>query len=98
MSSGSNLQNGGMDMKKNLSIIVMATAFGVTALAEKITDTQLPPAVQRTLQQQKGTDTIKDIERETRNGRTVYEVELNRTGLNPKIVIAEDGSLVRDAR
>ena len=85
-------------MKKNLSIIVMATAFGVTALAEKITDTQLPPAVQRTLQQQKGTDTIKDIERETRNGRTVYEVELNRTGLNPKIVIAEDGSLVRDAR
>jgi len=85
-------------MRKNLGIIVLVTAFGLNALAEKITEAQLPPAVQRTLNQQKGTDTVKDIERETRNGQTVYEVELSRTGLNPKLVIGEDGTLVRDAR
>lgn len=88
----------GTNMKKNLGIIAILTAFGISAFAEKITETQLPAAVQRTLNQQKGTDTVKDIEKETRNGQTVYEVELNRRGLNPKIVIAEDGSLVRDAR
>jgi uncharacterized membrane protein YkoI len=85
-------------MIKNLGTIVLLTAFGLSALAEKITEAQLPPSVQRTLNQQKGTDTVKEIERETRNGRTVYEVEFSRTGLNPKLVIAEDGTLVRDPR
>jgi uncharacterized membrane protein YkoI len=85
-------------MIKNLGTIVLLTAFGLSALAEKITEAQLPSVVQRTLNQQKGTDTVKEIERETRNGRTVYEVELSRTGLNPKLVIAEDGTLVRDPR
>lgn len=84
-------------MKKILGVIAMITALGVTAwAAEKVTEAQLPAAVQRTLNQQKGTDTVKEIEKATRNGQTVYEVELNRRGLNPKVVIAEDGSLVRD--
>ena len=81
-----------------IQIIAILAAFGFTAFAEKVTETQLPPAVLRTLTQEKGTDTVKDIEKESRNGQTVYEVELNRRGLNPKLVIAEDGSLVRDAR
>ena len=81
-----------------IQIIAIMAAFGFTAFADKVTETQLPPAVLRTLTQEKGTDTVKDIEKETRNGQTVYEVELNRRGLNPKLVIAEDGSLVRDAR
>src|SRR5688572_12070188 len=86
-------------MKKIAGIIAIITALGVSAwAAEKITEAQLPAAVQKTLNQQKGTDTVKDIEKETRNGQTVYEVELNRRGLNPKLVIAEDGSVVRDAR
>jgi len=85
-------------MKKNFAIIVMVSALGAAAWADKVTETQLPPAVQRTLNQHKGSDAIKDIERETKNGRTVYEVEFNRTGLNPKLVIAEDGTVVRDAR
>lgn len=84
-------------MKKNFTIIaLLSVAFALWA--DKVTETQLPPAVQRTLNQHKGTDAIKDIQRETRNGRTVYEVEFSRTGLNPKLVIAEDGSVVRDAR
>jgi uncharacterized membrane protein YkoI len=85
-------------MKTNLILTAVLGISAVTAWGDKITETQLPPAVQRTLSQQKGSDAVKDIERETRNGRTVYEVELNRTGLNPKLVIAEDGTVVRDAR
>src|SRR4026209_1812869 len=85
-------------MIKNLAITLILGACGVAAWADKVTETQLPPAVQRTLNQHKGNDAIKDIERETKNGRTVYEVEFNRTGLNPKLVIADDGTVVRDAR
>ena len=85
-------------MKRTIGIITMVTALGMTAWAEKVTESQLPAAVQQTLRQHKGTDTVKEIEKETRNGQVVYEVELSRQGLNPKLQIAEDGSLVRDAR
>jgi len=81
-----------------IQIIAIMAAFGFTAFADKVTETQLPPAVLRTLTQEKGTDTVKDIEKETRNGQTVYEVELNRPGLNPKLVIAQDGTVVRDTQ
>jgi uncharacterized membrane protein YkoI len=85
-------------MKKILGAITIVAAFGITAWAEKVTETQLPSAVQQTLNQQKGTNTVKDIEKQTRNGQTVYQVEFSRRGLNPKLVIAEDGTLVRDSR
>lgn len=85
-------------MKKGFVIVTILATCGISAMADKVTEAQLPPAVQRTLTQHKGTDTVKEIERETRNGQIVYEVELNRTGLNPKIVIAQDGNLLRDPR
>jgi uncharacterized membrane protein YkoI len=86
-------------MKKFVGVIAIITGLGVAAwAAEKVTEAQLPAAVQKTLTQQKGTDTVKEIEKTTRNGQTIYEVELSRRGLNPKLVIAEDGSVVRDVR
>jgi uncharacterized membrane protein YkoI len=87
-----------MKMKKLMGLMAIVVSASLVARAEKVSEAQLPPAVQRTLQQQKGTDTVKDIEKETRNGRVVYEVEFSRTGLNPKLQIADDGSVLRDAR
>jgi len=66
--------------------------------ADKIEPTQLPEAVRKTLNASQGTDTIKEIEKQTKDGRTVYEVEFERRGFNPKLTIAEDGSVVRDSR
>ena len=54
----------------------------------------LPPAVQKTVREQAGTSKIADIDRETRTGRIVWEVEIEQQGRNTEIHVAEDGSLV----
>src|SRR5687767_711594 len=54
----------------------------------------LPPAVQKTVRQQAGANKIADIDRETRTGRIVWEVEIEQQGRNTEIHVAEDGSLV----
>ena len=57
-----------------------------------------PPAVQATIKREAGTREIADIDKETRSGRTVYEVEFKQPGRNVELEIAEDGSIVRDSR
>ncbi|MBL9207298.1 MAG: PepSY-like domain-containing protein [Opitutaceae bacterium] len=56
---------------------------------------QLPPAVRETVKQQAAGREIADIDRETWQGRTVYEVEFKSPGLNPQVHIAEDGTVVK---
>lgn len=84
-------------MKKTIAIALIA-GWSAWAVADdnKVQYNQLPQPVQKTLDASKGTDPVKEIERHMRDGKTVYEVELERTGFNKKLVIAEDGSLVRD--
>ena len=55
----------------------------------------LPAAVQRTVQQHGAQSEIEDIDRETRDGKTVYEIEFRREGPNREIVVAEDGTLIK---
>lgn len=58
----------------------------------------LPPAVQETARSEaKGRDVV-DIDRETWHGRLVYEIEFRDRGLNSRIYVADDGTLVRDER
>lgn len=54
----------------------------------------LPKAVQQSIQNEAKGRAIADIDRETWNGRTVYEVEFRAKGLNPQVHVAEDGSIV----
>jgi len=56
---------------------------------------QLPAAVRKTIQSQAGAAKIADLDRETRDGRVVYEVEFERQGRNTEIVVAEDGTLLK---
>jgi uncharacterized membrane protein YkoI len=55
----------------------------------------LPDAVQRTARAEARGREIGAIDRETWQGRTVYEIEFRSPGRNPQVHIAEDGSLVR---
>lgn len=57
-----------------------------------------PPAVQATIKREAGNREIADIDKETRSGRTLYEVEFKQPGRNVELHIAEDGSIVRDSR
>ena len=54
----------------------------------------LPPAVQKTVREQAAGQKIGDIDRETRTGRIVWEIEIEKQGRNTEIHVAEDGSLV----
>lgn len=55
---------------------------------------ELPPAVQKTVREQAGGQPIADIDRETRTGRTVWEVEFEKAGRNTEIHVADDGTLL----
>jgi uncharacterized membrane protein YkoI len=57
----------------------------------------LPQAVQKTVREQSGGSEIADIDRETRTGRVLWEVEFEKDGRNTEIHVAEDGTLVQDA-
>jgi len=56
--------------------------------------TDLPAAVQKTVKDQSAGRTVQDIDRETWNGQTIYEVEFKEPGPNSRIHVAADGSLV----
>jgi uncharacterized membrane protein YkoI len=56
---------------------------------------ELPAAVQQTVQQHGAQAEIEDIDREARDGKTVYEIEFRREGPNREIVVAEDGTLIK---
>jgi uncharacterized membrane protein YkoI len=67
-------------------------------LAEKVGKDQVPDPVQKTLKASHGERQVKEIQKETRDGKIVYEFEFEAPGLNPKLVIAEDGQVVKDTR
>jgi uncharacterized membrane protein YkoI len=58
----------------------------------------LPSAVQQTARTEAAGREIVDIERETWNGRSVYEIEFKQRGFNARIYVDNDGTLVRDER
>ena len=54
----------------------------------------LPTAVQDTLKQRFADAEVADIDKQNRDGRTVYKISFMQPGKNPTIYVAEDGSMV----
>ena len=67
---------------------------GVQAMGTRFNE--LPLAVQNTIRAQNPTGQIADIDKEKRSGRLVYEVQFAEPGLNPKLHIAEDATLLSE--
>jgi hypothetical protein len=89
--------------------IIFATAIiGVTALAglayadkegkeneQKIALTDMPAAVQKTIQDNLGGGTISETTKETDNSKTVYGAHVKKSGGEEvEIKVAEDGKLM----
>jgi uncharacterized membrane protein YkoI len=55
---------------------------------------ELPPAVRATVERETTGGQIEEIERESKDGRVVYEVEFTRDGLEIELEIAEDGTVL----
>lgn len=85
-------------MKLQLIVIAVTGLATSTLNAQEVQMNQLPEPVVRTLGDVKGADTIGKIQKELKDGKTVYEVQLDRRGVNPKVWIAEDGTVIRDTR
>jgi uncharacterized membrane protein YkoI len=79
-----------------LSVIGMLTlvAWADDGQEEEVTFDQVPAAVKTTILRESAGAEITEIERETRNGKTVYEAEFLRDGKEIEIQIAPDGTVL----
>jgi hypothetical protein len=59
---------------------------------------ELPLPVRDTLQQRARTGEVADIDKEVRDGETVYEISFSEPDKNPKLVIKQDGKLINGSQ
>ena len=82
--------------------LVALAAFGAPAYGgeekenkQKVALSELPAAVQKTIQDNLGGGTITETAKETKGGKTYYEAEVQKSGGEKvEIKVAEDGSLI----
>jgi hypothetical protein len=73
--------------------LILASSLCGAAEEKKISQSDLPPAVQKTVQEQSKGATIKGFSTEREHGKKVYEAEMMVDGHSKDIQIAEDGTL-----
>jgi uncharacterized membrane protein YkoI len=93
-----------MKTKIIVSIAILGiAAFGAKVYAgneenenrQKVAMTELPAAVQKTIQDNLGGGTVTQTAKETKGGKTYYEAEVQKSGGEKvEIKVAEDGSLI----
>ena len=94
-------------MNKRIIVVsaVMIGLGGISALVyggtdrdenrQKVALTDLPPAVQKTIQDNLGGGAITETAKETKDGKTYYEAEVKKPGGEKvEIKVAEDGKLI----
>ena len=64
----------------NFTKLVLLSALALPAYAEKVQFDQLPPDLQQKIRAQVGSAQIEDIDREVKDGRTLYEVAYKENG------------------
>jgi uncharacterized membrane protein YkoI len=72
----------------------MLTVSLAFAAETKIKRSDLPPAVEKTIQEQSTGATIKSFSKEVENGQVEYEVEMTVNGHAKDISIAKDGTVL----
>lgn len=92
--------NRSMNAKSYLiSAVAFATA-GFCYAGERVEQSQLPPAVQRAVTSSAvASGPVKEIHKESVDGKIVYEVEFEKdNAINPRVRFAEDGTIVDRGR
>lgn len=76
--------------------LVLAVVLGAPALAraDSVPLEQVPAAVRAAIERELGDGRLEEIDRETRDGRPVYEVEFTRNDKEHEVLIAEDGTVL----
>lgn len=74
--------------------VVLFTASLVFAAETRIKRSDLPPAVEKTVQEQSAGATIKGFTREMEDGQIEYEAEMTFNGYGKDVAIAKDGTVL----
>ena len=86
-----------------IAVIIGLAAMGALVYAgmdkeenkQKVAMTELPTAVQKTIQDNLGGGTVTETAKETKGGNTYYEAQVQKSGGEKvEIKVAEDGSLI----
>ena len=86
-----------------IAVVIGLAAIGAWVYAgmdneenrQKVAMTELPAAVQKTIQDNLGGGTVTQTAKETKDGKTYYEAEVQKSGGEKvEIKVAEDGSLI----
>jgi hypothetical protein len=84
--------DGGLDTDKNDGRILGVPKRGF----ETISLNDVPPVVRETIRREAGGYKVAEIEKATLNGRQVYEVDIERDGINRELHVASDGTIMKD--
>jgi uncharacterized membrane protein YkoI len=77
-----------------LALTALLVASGVSAAEKRVKMESLPPAVQKTVQEQAKGATIRGLSKEIEDGKTFYEAELKINGHNKDVLIDPAGLVV----
>jgi len=77
-----------------LALPALLVASGVSAAEKRVKMESLPPAVQKTVQEQAKGATIRGLAKEIEGGKTFYEAELKINGHNKDVLIDPAGLVV----
>ena len=83
-----------MKAKVHIMMMSLAIAAGLAMAAKSLAVKDLPPAVQKTVQEQTKGGEIKNISKETEKGVTQYEVETTVNGKHRDFNVDTKGGLV----
>ena len=76
------------------SMLLVFSAPAASAAEKKLNKSDLPPAVQKTADQQSQGATVKGYASEVEHGQLQYEVELIANGHSKDVTISKDGSVL----
>lgn len=80
---------------RTLPLVALLLAAPAAFAGQDVPFDALPPPVKATVQREVKNGQILDIERETKRGKVVYEVEFVDGGQEWEIHVAEDGTLLK---
>jgi uncharacterized membrane protein YkoI len=83
-----------MKIYRFFTVALFGTAFVISANAEKLRLEQLPTELRDKIRVHSGANPIEDIDRQTKAGKTVYEVAFKKNGTHTELTFDEKGNLL----
>jgi uncharacterized membrane protein YkoI len=86
---------------KTKSLLILSALFAAWSVqaAERVDTSKLPAPVKSAINASGANESVKEVTIHEVDGRTVYDVELERNNApNPRLRIAADGTVLRDSR